>query len=58
MLLILFILLTAPVAAHAIGRAGYFVGVPLWDKMLKDDLKDRYDPDTHILHNPDDDKNP
>ena len=30
------------VAAHAIGRAGYFVGVPLWDKMLKDDLKDRY----------------
>ncbi len=56
--IILFILLTAPVAAHAIGRAGYFVGVPLWDKMLKDDLKDRYDPDTHILHNPDDDKNP
>ncbi|KZX69255.1 Na+/H+ antiporter subunit G, partial [Alcanivorax sp. HI0007] len=54
--IILFILLTAPVAAHAIGRAGYFVGVPLWDKMLKDDLKDRYDPDTHILHNPDDDK--
>jgi len=24
--------------------------------MLKDDLKDRYDPDTHILHNPDDGK--
>src|SRR5690625_4923588 len=24
-----FIMLTAPVAAHVIGRAGYFVGVPL-----------------------------
>jgi len=24
--------------------------------MLKDDLKNRYDPDTHILHNPDDGK--
>jgi len=56
--IILFIMLTAPVAAHAIGRAGYFVGVPLWGKMLKDDLKDRYDPDTHLLRSPDDDKHP
>ena len=56
--IILFIMLTAPVAAHAIGRAGYFVGVPLWGKMLKDDLKDRYDPDTHLLRSPDDDKDP
>jgi multicomponent Na+:H+ antiporter subunit G len=30
---ILFIMLTAPVAAHAIGRAGYFVGVPFWERL-------------------------
>jgi multicomponent Na+:H+ antiporter subunit G len=27
---ILFILLTAPVASHIIGRAGYLAGVPVW----------------------------
>ncbi len=47
-----FTTLTAPVAAHAIGRAGYFVGVPFWEGTLKDELKDRYDSDTHILASP------
>lgn len=47
-----FIMLTAPVAAHVIGRAGYFVGVPLWDKIIQDDLKDRYDATTHTLTSP------
>ncbi|MDL4863308.1 monovalent cation/H(+) antiporter subunit G, partial [Halomonas elongata] len=28
--IILFIMMTAPVAAHIIGRAGYFVGARLW----------------------------
>ena len=51
--IIVFIVLTAPVAAHVIGRAGYFVGVPLWEGTIRDDLKDRYDPDTHILHSRD-----
>ncbi|RUO23945.1 Na+/H+ antiporter subunit G [Aliidiomarina minuta] len=46
---ILFIFMTAPVAAHAIGRAGYFVGVPTWDKTIKDELEARYDPDSHRL---------
>ncbi|MCC5856073.1 MAG: monovalent cation/H(+) antiporter subunit G [Idiomarina sp.] len=46
---ILFIFMTAPIAAHAIGRAGYFVGVPIWDKTVKDELAHRYDNDTHRL---------
>ncbi|MFP4137734.1 MAG: monovalent cation/H(+) antiporter subunit G [Halomonas sp.] len=46
---ILFILMTAPVAAHVIGRAGYFVGSRLWDGTVKDELKPHYDPLTHEL---------
>lgn len=44
-----FLLLTAPVAAHVIARAGYFVGVPLWDGTVKDDLAHQYDYDEHTL---------
>lgn len=44
-----FILLTAPVAAHMIGRAAYFVAVPLWEKTITDELRGRYEPTTHIL---------
>lgn len=51
--IIVFIMLTAPVAAHVIARAGYFVGVPLWEKILRDDLKGHYDADTHTLRCPD-----
>lgn len=47
---VVFIILTAPVAAHIIGRAGYFVGVPLWEGTIRDDLEGRYDPETHVLH--------
>lgn len=46
---ILFIMLTAPVAAHVIGRAGYFVGSKLWSGTLKDELRPNYDPLTHEL---------
>jgi multicomponent Na+:H+ antiporter subunit G len=46
---IAFLILTAPVAAHAIGRAGYFVGVPLWENTRVDELKGRYDEKTHTL---------
>ena len=35
---ILFLLLTAPVAAHMIGRAAYRSGVPLWKGMVIDEL--------------------
>lgn len=44
-----FFLLTAPVAAHMIGRAAYFVGTPLWERTIQDDLSGRYDLRTHTL---------
>ncbi len=46
---IVFLLLTAPVAAHMLGRAGYFVGVKLADSTLIDELAGRYDLRTHTL---------
>lgn len=46
---ILFIMMTAPVAAHVIGRAGYFVGSKLWSGTVKDELRPNYDPLTHEL---------
>ncbi len=48
--IILFIILTAPVAAHVIGRAGYFAGVSLWERTARDELRDRYDPESHTLY--------
>ncbi|MFN3712100.1 MAG: monovalent cation/H(+) antiporter subunit G [Alcanivoracaceae bacterium] len=50
--IIAFIMLTAPVAAHVLARAGYFVGVPLWDKIIRDDLKGQYDETNHTLKCP------
>ncbi|MCC5923740.1 MAG: monovalent cation/H(+) antiporter subunit G [Crocinitomicaceae bacterium] len=47
--IIFFLLLTAPIGAHLIGRASYFIGVPLWKKSVIDDLKDKYDHKTHGL---------
>ena len=44
-----FFFLTAPVAAHMIGRAAYFIGVPLWKGTIVDELKGRYDRHTHTL---------
>lgn len=48
-LTIVFFFLTAPVAAHMIGRAAYFVGVPLWKGTITDELSGRYDLKTHSL---------
>jgi multicomponent Na+:H+ antiporter subunit G len=36
---IAFLLLTAPVAAHMIGRAAYRTGVPLWERTIIDELR-------------------
>jgi multicomponent Na+:H+ antiporter subunit G len=47
--IITFILLTAPVGAHMIGRASYFSGVKLWPKSKIDDLKGKYNPKTQEL---------
>ncbi|MGM0564056.1 MAG: monovalent cation/H(+) antiporter subunit G [Pseudomonadota bacterium] len=41
--IILFILITAPIAAHVIARAGYLTGVSLWDRTVKDELRSHYD---------------
>jgi multicomponent Na+:H+ antiporter subunit G len=46
---IAFFFLTTPIAAHMISRAAYFVGVPLWDRTVIDELKGHYDPRTHEL---------
>ena len=40
-----FVILTAPVGAHRIGRIAYLVGLPLWDKTVKDELKGVYPQD-------------
>lgn len=37
--ILLFITLTSPVAAHAVGHAGYRSGARLWSGTLKDDLR-------------------
>lgn len=36
---IVFLLITAPVAAHMIARAAYRTGVPLWDHTVIDELR-------------------
>ena len=46
---IVFVLLTAPISAHMIGRASYFNRVPLWKNSVVDDLSGHYDPSTHKL---------
>lgn len=49
MAIILFLLLTAPVSAHLIGRTSYFVGVKLWKGSVIDDMKGKYDSSTQEL---------
>ncbi|HSP11695.1 MAG TPA: monovalent cation/H(+) antiporter subunit G [Salegentibacter sp.] len=55
LVIILFVLLTAPVSAHLIGRASYFMGVRLWDKSVIDDLKGKYQKKDHVLKSENDD---
>ncbi|RMF03933.1 MAG: monovalent cation/H(+) antiporter subunit G [Chloroflexi bacterium] len=47
--IVVFLLLTAPVAAHLMGRAAYHTGVPLWEKSIHDDLKGKYNPEDDTL---------
>lgn len=44
LLVIAFVFLTAPVAAHMIARAAYSVGTPLWEGTLTDELRDQSQP--------------
>jgi multicomponent Na+:H+ antiporter subunit G len=52
LLVILFFFLTAPVGAHLLGRAGYIVGTPLWEGTKWDELKGKYDLESHTLQSP------
>lgn len=47
---IVFFYLTAPITAHLVGRAAYFVGVPVWKGTVIDELRGRYNPLTHYLN--------
>mgnify|MGYP001120972839 CR=1 FL=1 len=47
--IIVFLLLTAPVATHMIGRAAYFDGIPLWKGTIQDDLHGHHRRSTHAL---------
>lgn len=50
-----FLVLTAPVAAHMIGRVAYITGIKLWKGTITDELEGMYDEETHELKsNPDD----
>ncbi|MDP8305348.1 MAG: monovalent cation/H(+) antiporter subunit G [Candidatus Chlorobium antarcticum] len=42
--IIVFLFLTAPVAAHVIGRAAYLGKVPLWEKTHIDEFKKSVEP--------------
>lgn len=50
---IAFFFLTAPITAHLIGRASYFVGMPVWKGTVIDELRGRYNPLTHHLDSDD-----
>lgn len=47
--IIVFMFLTAPVGAHMISRASYINDTPMWEGSVVDDIKDQYDPETHVL---------
>ena len=47
--IILFILLTAPVSAHLIGRTSYMAGVKLWKNSVMDELEGKYNRSTEEL---------
>jgi len=48
-MVMLFIFLTVPIAAHMIGRAAYLLKVPLWEHTVTDDLHQRYSEDRETL---------
>jgi len=49
LLISVFFSITAPIAAHIIGRAGYISKVPLSDENRIDELKGKYNSKTHRL---------
>ena len=49
---IIFLMLTAPIGAHMIGRAAYRMGVPLSDRMVVDELDGRPEAGPYIHPHP------
>ena len=47
-----FLVITAPVAAHMISRAGYIAKVSLWKNTIKDEMEGMYDLEQQVLHSP------
>lgn len=46
-----FLVLTAPVAAHMIGRVAYITGIKVCKETIADELEGMYDEETHKLKN-------
>lgn len=44
---ILFLILTVPVGAHMLGRTSHIIGLKMWDKTVVDDMKGKYNEQTH-----------
>ena len=51
--IMLFIFLTAPVAAHMLGRASYFEDLPMWKGTKINELKGKYCKKTHKIYSHD-----
>lgn len=47
LVIIVFLFLTAPVAAHMIGRAAYFDGVYIWYKTIINEMDTKYQSKSH-----------
>ncbi len=47
--IVLLFFVTAPIAAHVVARAAYFLGSDLWEHTIIDELRGRYDWRTHRL---------
>lgn len=46
---IIFLILTVPVGAHMLGRSSHIIGLPMWHKTVRDDMKDKYDHENHTF---------
>lgn len=49
LLVLLFVFVTSPIAAHMIARAAYLLKIPMSEGTRVDDLKDRYDYESRTL---------
>lgn len=47
--IVIFIVLTGPISAHRIARAAYLTGTTIWSETKIDELRGRYDRETHTL---------